>query len=155
MSRQKKSDSVVVSVPDVVSTLSAYEQGLYTAEQAANLMGVSRATFHRKLKVWRDTGVVPQHGNAKRTPSNKVPEEIRQRIVELVETKYYDFQPSLLRKYLEKYENIRVSTEWLRRLLKEMRPDETGKESRRKAHLMRRRRSSRGQLLQIDGSQHQ
>ena len=38
MSRQKKSDSVVVSVPDVVSTLSAYEQGLYTAEQAANLM---------------------------------------------------------------------------------------------------------------------
>ena len=155
MSKRKKTDSVVVSVPDVVSTLSAYEQGLYTAEQAATLMGVSRATFHRKFKVWRETGVVPQHGNAKRTPSNKIPEETRQRIVELVETKYYDFQPSLLRNYLEKYENIRVSTEWLRRLLKEMRPDETGKASRQKAHLLRRRRSSRGQLLQIDGSQHQ
>ena len=97
MSRQKNSDSVVVSVPDVVSTLSAYEHGLYTAELAANLMGVSRATFHRKLKVWRDTGVVPQHGNAKRTPSNKVPEEIRLRIGEFVESKDYDLLPSLLR----------------------------------------------------------
>lgn len=155
MPQDKTGKSVVETMHDPAVVLSAYDQGLYSAEEAASMMGVSRATFHRKLKGWRETGVVPHHGNSNRTPSNRVPDEVRQRVIELIETKYHDFQATLLKKYLQRYEGIHLSAEWLRRLLTELRPEETGKKRRQAAHRLRRRRSSRGQLVQIDGSPHQ
>lgn len=155
MPKDKKGKSVVEMMHDPEVVLSAYDQGLYSAEEAARMMGVSKPTFYRKLKAWRKTGVVPHHGNSNRAPSNKVTEEVRQRVIKLIETKYYDFQATLLKKYLERYEGIHLSVEWLRRLLVELRPEETGKARRQAAHRLRRRRSSRGQLVQIDGSPHQ
>lgn len=155
MAQTKKDASVVPATHDPASILAAYDQGLYSVDEAANLMGVSRATFHRKLKVWRETGSVPLHGNAKRAPANKVPEELKKRVIDLIDKKYADFQATLLKKYLAKQEGIDLSTEWLRRLLIELHPEETSRERRQIAHRMRRRRASRGQLIQIDGSPHQ
>ena len=50
--------------------------------------------------------------------------------------------------------SFHVSVEWVRRLLLELHPEQTPKERRRAAHTLRRRRASRGELVQIDGSPH-
>lgn len=154
ISKPEPKQTSVVFRSGVAEILSAYDKHIYSVEQAAQLLGVSRPTFFRRLKVWRDTGQVPSHGNTGRTPSNKISDETRREVVRLVQTKYPDFQASLLTKYLQEKENIRVSVEWVRRLLLDLHPEQTQKERRRSAHTLRRRRSSRGELVQIDGSPH-
>lgn len=144
----------VVLRSSVADILSAYDKHIYSVEQAAQMLGVSRPTFFRRLKAWRDTGTVPNHGNNGQIPANKIPEEIRQQVIHLVQTKYPDFQASLLTKYLDEQEGIHVSVEWVLRLLLELHPEQTSKERRRSAHKLRRRRASRGELVQIDGSPH-
>lgn len=144
----------VVLRSSAAEILSAYDKHIYSVEQALQMLGVSRPTFFRRLKAWRDTGRVPPHGNNGHTPSNKISDETRQRVIQLVQTKYPDFQASLLTKYLREQEDIHVSVEWVRRLLLELHPEQTPKERRRAAHTLRRRRASRGELVQIDGSPH-
>lgn len=140
----------VVLRSSVAEILSAYDKQIYSVEQAAQMLGVSRPTFFRRLKAWRETGQIPLHGNNGHAP----PDETRQRVIGLVRTKYHDFQASLLTKYLREQEGITVSVEWVRRLLLELHPNQTPKERRRSAHTLRRRRASRGELVQIDGSPH-
>lgn len=144
----------VVLRSSAAEILSAYDKQIYSVEQAAQMLGVSRPTFFRRLKAWRETGKIPPHGNNGHAPSNKIPDETRQRVIGLVQTKYHDFQASLLTKYLREQEGITVSVEWVRRLLLELHPNQTPKERRRSAHTLRRRRASRGELVQIDGSLH-
>lgn len=107
----------VVLRSSVAEILSAYDKQIYSVEQAAQMLGVSRPTFFRRLKAWRETGQIPLHGNNGHAPSNKIPDETRQRVIGLVRTKYHDFQASLLTKYLREQEGITVSVEWVRRLL--------------------------------------
>ena len=121
------------SFPSAADILSAYDKHIYSVEQALQMLGVSRPTFFRRLKAWRDTGRVPPHGNNGHTPSNKISDETRQRVIQLVQTKYPDFQASLLTKYLREQEDIHVSVEWVRRLLLELHPEQTPKERRRAA----------------------
>lgn len=49
-------------------------------------------------------------------------ESRRSRIVELISTKYCDFQPSLICKYLLRDEGIDVSEEFIRRIVKAQDP---------------------------------
>lgn len=151
--RQKKKPAEAVG--SALNTMQAYENGLLSVGEALAVLKVSRATFHRWVKSWRETGELHTHGNAGKAPSNKVSDEVRQQVVDLINTKYSDFQATLLQKYLAKEHGIKVSVEWVRRLLKELRPDESSTSRRQTAHLLRRRRASRGQLVQIDGSPHQ
>lgn len=118
----------VVLRSSAAEILSAYDKHIYSVEQALQMLGVSRPTFFRRLKAWRDTGRVPPHGNNGHTPSNKISDETRQRVIQLVQTKYPDFQASLLTKYLREQEDIHVSVEWVRRLLLELHPEQTPKE---------------------------
>ena len=113
----------VVLRSSAAEILSAYDKHIYSVEQALQMLGVSRPTFFRRLKAWRDTGRVPPHGNNGQTPSNKISDETRQRVIQLVQTKYPDFQASLLTKYLREQEDIPVSVEWVRRLLLELHPE--------------------------------
>ena len=152
---KKTARAPVVVGADPLMVLSAYDKGVYDAEKAAKLLNVSRATFFRRYKRWKETGQVPLHGNRGRSPSNKVPDDIERKVIELIKTKYHDFQASLMRTYLSEYDDICVSTEWLRRLIVRLRPEETPRERRQSAHRLRRRRTSRGALVQIDGSPYQ
>lgn len=159
MRSRKKSTSPPKRAKDVLhrkplDVIKAYENHLVLAAEGAESLNVSVATFRRWVKAWRESGKLPAHGNARRVPHNKVPAELRERIIHLIDTKYFDFQATLLHKYLAEHEGITVSVEWLRRLLVELRPEENSTERRRAAHRLRRRRSSRGQLVQIDGSHH-
>ena len=139
---------------DITEIFAGCDKHLYTLDQGAELAGMTRATFCRHLKHWRETGKISRHGNKGRIPANKIDEATREKIISLIETKYWDFQATLLHEYLVRDEGIFVSDEWLRKLLIELRPEQTSTERRSSAHMLRRRRSSRGELVQIDGSPH-
>lgn len=70
-------------------------------------------TFRRWVKRWRETGELHTHGNAGKAPPNKVSDEVRQQVVDLINTKYSDFQATLLQKYLAKEHGLKVSVEWV------------------------------------------
>ena len=151
-----KPESVVFTkkTPDLAEIFAGCDKHLYTLEYGAELAGMTRSTFCRYLKHWRETGQVKQHGNKGRSPANKIDDATRQKITDLIITKYWDFQATLLHEYLVRDEGIFVSDEWLRKLLIELRPEQTSTERRSSAHMLRRRRSSRGELVQIDGTPH-
>lgn len=155
--RKSRGPSVVESeIPRLTpqEIFEGYERHLYSVEDAKTLMQMPRSTFMRHLKNWRETGRLPSHtGQGNRVPANKLDPQIRARIIEFATGKYEGFQATLLHKYLL-IEGIEVSVETVRRILTTLRPEETPKERRSTAHKLRRRRSSVGELIQIDGSPH-
>lgn len=78
---------------------------------------------------------------------------VKAQIVRLVGTKYRDFQPSLVCKYLFRDEGISVSEEFVRRIIKSN-EGERANNGLEEHHPLRRRRNRFGELIQIDGSPH-
>jgi len=97
------------------------------------------------------TGVV--HRSRGKPSNNRIPDEIKSKILELSKTKYEGFKPTFLAEKLAENEKIFVSRETVRKILtdeKIWKPKKM-KESFRKR---RDRRASRGELVQLDGSYH-
>lgn len=134
--------------------LRQYELRLITQVAACQILGVSPATFFRYLKKLGEGGVEAlKHGNTGKRPHNRMEESRRSRIVDLISTKYCDFQPALICKYLLRDEGIDVSEEFIRRIVKAQDPV-TRNVLLEEAHPLRRRRNRFGELIQIDGSPH-
>jgi len=128
--------------------------GHCTNAQAAGALGLSvRQVQRRKRKIERDGPAGVRHGNAGRQPANRLPEAMRQKIIELAATTYADYNFSHLADALSEEEGIVVSDETLRRLLRPA--GHGGKVRRGKVHRRRRqRRGKEGELLFLDGSPH-
>lgn len=128
--------------------------GHITNKQAAAALGLSVRQLQRlKGKVRRDGPVGVRHGNQGRPPHNKLPQVLRQKILDLAATTYAQYNFSHMADALPEEEGIVVSDETLRRLL---RPAGHGGKARRgKVHRRRRqRRAKEGELLFLDGSPH-
>lgn len=95
-----------------------------------------------------------RHGNTGKRPYNRMEESLRSQIVSWIDTKYRDFQPALVRKYLLRDEGISVSEEFIRKIIKNSQATESEPEGKEDLHPLRRRRSRIGELIQIDGSPH-
>lgn len=144
------------SVAELVAVYQAVSFGVLSVADAAQRLGISRRQMYRRLEAWNShNGKLPQHGNTGRVAKNRLPDAVRNKILELVETKYYQFPPQLLTQYLNECEGITVSKETVRRILREANPEVTEQKLREAGHLLRRRRSRFGELVQIDGSPHQ
>ncbi|WP_366143036.1 helix-turn-helix domain-containing protein, partial [uncultured Parasutterella sp.] len=74
--------------------LRQYELRLITQAAACQILRVSPATFFRYLKKLGEGGIEAlKHGNTGKRPHNRMEESQRSRIVDLISTKYCDFQP--------------------------------------------------------------
>ena len=125
-----------------------------TNAQAAGALGISVRQVQRlKGKVRRGGPAGVLHGNAGREPHNKLPLDLRQKILDLAATTYADYNFSHMADVLPEDHGIVVSDETLRRLL---RPEGHGGKVRRiKVHRRRRdRRGKEGEMLFLDGSPH-
>ena len=149
-----KKEQKKLSIEEQSNILSQFDKGLISEELACRLLGqVSRATLYRKRKKYVHQGrCALEHGNKGHSPKNRLPPEQRKQIVKLLATKYADFQPALVIKYLRRDEGLQVSREYVRRLLCELGPP--GQPKPHRTHLLRRRRARFGELIQIDGSPH-
>lgn len=133
-----------------------YEAGKVPAQQAAELLGISKRHFRRLVAAYRTRGVAAlAHGNRGKTPVNRLPEAIRQKIVKLAKSTYQDYNDSHFTEELaEQPEPIMVSRSTLRRIRRAAGQDSPRKRRAPRYRSRRERYPQTGMLLQTDGSRH-
>jgi transposase len=130
-------------------------QGKWTLAKGAGEMGLTVRQARRLLRRYEAGGVASlAHRSRGRPASNRISEEVRQRVVELATTTYLQFNDTHLQEALAEREGISISRPTLRRLLR--REGRPAKRKRRARQHRRRREPSarRGQMVQWDGSHH-
>ena len=127
--------------------------GHLSAAEAAPLLKLSQRQVQRLLAAYRKERAAVVHGNRGRSPSHRIDEATRQRILTLAQTTYAGANYQHLRDLLAEREGIVVSRASVRRLVQPLRPQEAGR--KRPQHRRRRKRyAQEGMLVQIDGSPH-
>lgn len=139
----------------VASLMERLERGEVTVAQVAASLGRSTRQVQRIRKRVAETGAAGVlHGNQGRAPAHKTSDEVRARILKLHRTKYSGLNDHHFTEKLVEVEEIQVSRETVRRIL---RAAGRGSPRKRRAprHRSRRERRPRaGQMILWDGSTH-
>ena len=126
-----------------------------TVVQAALVLGVSERQCYRiKARVGKAGAKGVVHGNRGRPCKRKIKEKVVNRVVELAQGKYKDFNDHHLTEKLEEQEQIELSREKVRRILRAHGIASPKKRRGIKHRSRRERRASEGMMLQVDGSPH-
>jgi len=126
-----------------------------TVGQAAVVMGVSERQCYRiKARVSQDGAKGVVHGNRGRPCKHKTEEETVKQIVELSRGKYQGFNDHHLTEKLQEQEEIKLSREKVRRILRAHGIASPKKRRGIKHRSRRERRGAEGMMLQVDGSPH-
>ncbi len=129
--------------------------GLITTSYAALLLGLSERHVYRLKAKLREHGPASlAHGNRGRKPAHTIPEDIRQQVVQLAQTKYRGCNYTFLSELLHEYEGISLSPSSVARILKAAGILSPKKHRPPKLHRSRPRKPQMGLLVQIDGSHH-
>lgn len=135
--------------------LQDFQFGRRTRTQAAMLLGISARSVSRRVRKIRESGVSGiKHGNTNRRPRNKIAETVKERVIELMKSTYFDFNVSHAHEHLRDQHQIKISYMTLLNWCNEA---SLGKRKRRrpsKARIHRERMANEGILLQMDGSHH-
>ncbi len=133
----------------------ALEAGRVSGREAAEVLGVSLRHVWRLAAAFREEGAAGlAHGNRGREPANKTPPAIRERVIQLAEERYADYNDSHVTEKLAQEHGIHLSRPTVRRLRRSI---GQGSPRKRRAPCHRRRRerySQCGMLVQVDGSPH-
>jgi len=126
-----------------------------TVKQAALVMGVSERQCYRvKARVGKAGAKGVVHGNRGRPCKGKIKEKTVRRVVELARGKYKDFNDHHLTEKLKEQEQIELSREKVRRILRAEGIASPKKRRGLKHRSRRERRAAEGMMLQVDGSPH-
>jgi transposase len=126
-----------------------------TVVQAALVMGVSERQCYRvKARVDKAGAKGVVHGNRGRRCKRKTKEKVVRRVVELARGKYQGFNDHHLTEKLKEQEQIDLSREKVRRILRAEGIASPKKRRGIKHRSRRERRASEGMMLQVDGSPH-
>jgi DNA-binding Lrp family transcriptional regulator len=124
-----------------------------TQKEAAESIGLSERQVRRiiaRINDEGDSGII--HKSRGKSSNRKI--ALKDKIIKLYKTKYPDFGPTLASEKLLEIDKIQVGDETLRLWLHEINHLEYKTRKRRQHRKWRQRRSSFGQLVQIDGSHH-
>lgn len=139
---------------NIIKTFGNYVSGVISANVAAENLGISRRSFFRKVKLWKEEGIVDSvHGNKGKQSKRKLSSELREKILKLVKEKYFDLPFKEIARHMDKDEGIHVSDETIRKIVREEEKEKVIK-IQKNPHPSRRRRNRFGELIQIDGSPH-
>jgi predicted DNA-binding protein (UPF0251 family) len=128
---------------------------LLPQKDAARQMGLSTRQVRRLLWRYRERGALGLVSQRRGKPSNrKLPDGLKNRVLELVGEHYPDFGPTLANEKLAQVHRIAISAETLRLWMIEAKLWHGKVRRRAKPHPMRERRPRFGELIQIDGSPH-
>jgi transposase len=129
------------------------ERGIKEVE-AAEILGLSSRQIRRVVKRVRlegDKGVI--HKSRGQPSNRRIPDEIRDKIIQLYRSQYCDFGPTLASEKLQEREQIDVSDETLRLWLLES-GDWKKRRKSRGHRRWRERKGHCGEMVQMDGSHH-
>jgi transposase len=139
---------------DVLKVMSGVLKGERTQSEAARLLKRSERQIRRlsrRMEVQGDVAVI--HGLRGRPSNRRVAEAVRRQVLELYQSRYADFGPTLAcEKLLEEHE-LSVARETLRQLLLKEGLWQC-KRKREKHRQRRQRRACFGEMVQADASTH-
>ena len=93
-----------------VDIIERFLDGRMSISNAQKLLGKSKRTIYRYTKEYKDCGIqFVIHKNTYKSPANKTSLKVKERVQELMEKKYYDFNLTHLKENLELHEGIHVS----------------------------------------------
>jgi transposase len=126
-----------------------------TQRQAAEQLGLSVRQVKRLWRSYTDRGAAGLINKSRGKPShNQLKPEVKQRVRDLLLERYRDFGPTLATEKLEEIHGIQISDEKVRQI---MMAEGLWKQRRKRkfqVYQMRQRRARFGELVQIDGSDH-
>jgi len=124
-------------------------------KEAAGVLGVSMRQVKRLLRAYRADGarglVSKRRGRAS---NNRLAAETQQTVLDLLKGKYSGFRPTLAHEKLVELEGLSISDESVRQLMIAEGLWKPKKARQGEVHQMRERRACFGELIQIDGSEH-
>ena len=127
-----------------------------TQAQAAEQLGLGVRQVERLCRKLRFDGRQALVSKKRGKPSNrKLPASLRERALALVLSCYADFGPTLAAEKLREQHDLLVSVETLRRWMIEVEIWVPRSRRTRRVHQPRHRRSCVGELIQIDGCDHE
>lgn len=127
-----------------------------TERKAAEALGLSLRQVERLYRAYRRDGPAALVSKKRGQPSNrKLPGASRERALELVRARYTDFGPTLAREKLDELHGLVVSVETLRKWMIRDGLWTPRRERNKRVQQPRRRRECVGELVQIDGCDHE
>src|SRR5437016_534228 len=130
-------------------------RGELTMAEAGLVLGVSERQCYRIKARMNQQGVKGViHGNRGRPCKRKAKEKTVKRIVELARGKYRGFNDHHLTEKLKEQEQIELSREKIRRILRSHGIASPRKRRANRHRSRRERRAAEGMMLQVDGSPH-
>jgi transposase len=127
-----------------------------TQRKAAEILGLTERQVQRLYRAYRSRGPAALISRKRGQPSNRrLPDELQTPVLQLVRSRYADFGPTLAREKLVELHDLEVSVETLRKWMIAGGLWTPRKQRNRCVQQPRRRRDCLGELVQIDGSDHQ
>ncbi len=124
-------------------------------KEAAEILGLSVRQTQRLSKRLKELGPEGLISKKRGAPGNHaLPKELKQKALQLIRAKYHDFGPTLAHEYLTEQEELKISVSTIRALMIENQLWIPNRKKQRRPHPMRARRARFGELVQIDGSDH-
>jgi len=126
-----------------------------TQVKAAEMLDLSSRQIRRiigKIEAGGDSAIV--HGNRGKESPFKLPGEQEGKIMSIVEKRYYDFGPTFAAEKLLECEKIKISKEKLRQLMIAHGTDYPRRKKKGRIHQWRERKHCKGEMIQMDGSDH-
>lgn len=126
-----------------------------TQKEAAQLLGISTRQVKRLWRDYRKKGAKGLVSARRGKPSNnRLDAEVAQQALDLIKEKYEDFGPTLAHEKLTEKHGLSISRESVRKLMIEEGIWKAKRAKKSVVHQMRERRACFGELIQIDGSDH-
>jgi transposase len=131
------------------------EEKRMVQKEAAQVLGVSVRQVKRLLRAYRREGAKGLVSRRRGRPSNnRLAEETKRRALDLLKSKYVGFRPTLAHEKLVELDGFSISDESVRQLMIAEGLWKPKKARKLVTHQMRERRACFGELIQIDGSEH-
>ncbi len=140
---------------DRVKTVQAVVDGQLKPGKAAARLGISDRQFHRLTVRYRLDGAAGLMSAKRGKPSNhRLSADIENRAVNIIRERYADFGPTLACEKLRELHGITIAKETVRSIMKIAGLWIPRLQRPAKIYQPRNRRACRGELIQIDGSDH-
>jgi transposase len=130
-------------------------EGRITVAEAGEMLGLSERQVKRLKRTYRAGDVEwVHHGKSGRTPANAMSKELRASVVDLATGKYAGFNDTHLHEKLVEKEEMSISRQSVRRILRQAGIVSPQKRRAPKYRSRRERRSQEGAMLLVDASRH-
>ncbi|HHY0507393.1 TPA: ISNCY family transposase [Vibrio parahaemolyticus] len=122
---------------------------------AAQALKLSRRQIQRLVNLFRELGPQGLVSKKRTQPGNhQYCSILKSQVLELIQTHYHDFGPTLISEKLSEIHNIKLSNETIRQWMIVSNLWTPKQKKRRKVYQPRARRDCLGELIQLDGSPH-